>query len=338
MKRLLIAVAIAFVALTARAESNDLRDVLLTPDGTMFTAETESSADGSGHVVMLTTNQNGAETQAVVPESLSSGFRSAPALAYDAELQTLFVFFLRMPNLASSELLLSSYHDGLWSTPVSIDNKSFRIRSNLRISVTRRVSQPQSDGTSVDVPALIVHAVWWELTGSGEEARYALIALDKGNVSNIELHNLGEFSKRTDAAVVDPDFNPEILRHPAILDNGSLNSIDVLFGNVRTNTFSRSTLRPIAQGRIHIPIGHGGGGSIGAPHAFSSAWSGRISAIGSGRDGDGRILLYNATADSVSYIMYANGAWSTIRSVPVSQKLSADGAVSVLGRMMSTNE
>lgn len=334
MKRFLAAAAIVLSTSALYAQANDERDVLLTPAGTLHTIESQRApGDADSRRQLVLTTQNGDDRHITpVPESLTAGFRCAPALTYDVENDTLFVFWLRMPNIMSSELLLATYHNGTWTAPISVDNKSFRLRSNLRIAVTRQVA----DASNTDSPALVVHAVWWEQSGSGEQARYALVAIEKGSVSNTEVHDLNEFAASATAIAVEPNFNSEILRHPAILENGTPDSVDVLFGDLRTNTFTRSTLKPIAQGRIHIPIGHGGDGrTIGAPQMFSAAWTGRISTISSSNK---KLLLYNTTADAVSYIVYDNGAWSGVRSVPVSDKLSSDGAVSVLTRMMSASQ
>jgi hypothetical protein len=295
MKRLLSVAAFVLFAVCANAA--ELRDVLLTPAGRLYTAETATAADDAGHHVMLSVLENGETREVVVPDSLSQGFRSAPALAYDAESDTLFVFFLRMPNIASSELILVSYRDGKWTSPISVDNKSFRLRSNLRIAVTRRLASPQDDGTSIDIARLQIHAVWWEQTGNGEEARYALVALEKGVVSDIELHELGEFvTSDPSAADVDLAFNPEILRHPAILENGTTNSVDVLFGDVRMNRFHRATIRPIfALGRIHIPIGRAPGHGVPGPRAYATLGGGnRIDVIAT----NGKLLLYSTDADA----------------------------------------
>ena len=43
----------------------------------------------------------------------------------------------------------------------------------------------------------------------------------------------------------------------------------------------------------------------------------------------------NTTAQSLSYIMYSSGSWSSVKTVALSEKLSADAAVAALGRMMN---
>ena len=336
MKRILILLALALLPTALFAQAD--RDVLLTAGGTLYTAETDVAPGDSENrrQVTLTILSGNQTKQTVVPNSLTSAFYAAPALAYDAESDTLFVFYLRMPNLMSSELLLAAYQNGNWEPAISIDNKPFDIRSSLRIAVKRKVAQLQSDGTYADASALVVHATWWEQTGDGESARYALVSINKGNISSIELHDLNEFMAPNAASfTAAPDFNLELLKHPAILDSLSVDSVDVVFGDLHTNSFNRVTLRPIADGRIHIPIGaRPGGGHFGGPHTFSTPWNGRIATISSGSGNN--LILYNATKDSVTYLMYSNGVWSPLKTLPLTDKLTAEGAVSALTRMANT--
>ena len=94
------------------------------------------------------------------------------------------------------------------------------------------------------------------------------------------------------------------------------------------------TLKPVAESRIHIPIGvHPGGPRVAAPNSFIDKWDGRISTITSPHDG--RMLLYNTTRDAVNYLIYSGGKWSSVKSVALSDKLSADAAVVALSRMMN---
>jgi hypothetical protein len=337
MKRFLLLAVLAIVPTALFAQVAD-RDVLLTPDGTLYTIES-SSNDGSVPAdvmvfLRLTIQRGNERTQMVVPESLTAGTHWRPALTYDLDSKTLFVFWLRMPNAMSSELLLASYSNGKWQPATSIDQQPFHLRYNLRIGISRRVQQLQRDGSYADVPALLVHAVWWEVTGYGEAARYGLFTIDKGSVSGIELHDLSEFATPADKAYdVSRTFNSEILKHPTIVDNGTQNSIDVIFGDVVTNTFARVNIKPIADSRIHIPVGYRRGPRIPAPMSFSADWTaGRISTIPSR---DGKLALYNTTASTLSYIMYADGVWSTVKTLPLSERLSADAAVAALSRMMN---
>lgn len=339
MKRLALALLFAIVPAALFAQAVD-RDVLLASDGTLYTVESTDN-DGSasadvGRFLVLTVQRGNQKPQRIlVPESLSAGVHWRPALAYDTDTKTLFVFWLKMPNPMSSELLLASYSNGQWQPAVSIDNQPYHLRYNLRIGITTRIAQLQSSGTYADVPALLLHAAWWEETGYGEVARYGLFSVEGGKVSLVELHDLNEFvAPYATPTAVDPTFNPEILRHPAFVDNGTANSVDVVFADRNYAVFNRVTLKPIADGRIHIPIGaHPGGPRIAAPKSFSGEWSGRISTITSPHSGT--LLMYNTTRDNVSYMTFSSGAWSSVKTVALSEKLSADGAVAALSRMIS---
>ena len=336
MKRLLLVLALAVLPTSLFADAID-RDVLVTPDGTLFTVESALN-DGSApanvkFLLRLNIQPTNGQAQTLnVPDSLTAGTHTHPALAWDADSQTLFVFWLKMPNPTSSELLLSSYHNSTWQPAVSVGNSTYHLVSNLQIRTMHRVA---------DLP-LLVHAVWWEDTGDSESARYGLFVIDKGSVTTIyldDLSNLLYIDPNGNPTVqlpatfpVDGNFNREILRHPSLIDTGASDSIDVLFGDVKTNSFNRVSLKPIIQGRIHIPIGHMPGPRVVAPKSFISPWTGPIDTIVSGRDGS--LLLYNTTKDAVNYLVY-NGSWSSVKSIALSDKLSADAAVAALARMMN---
>jgi hypothetical protein len=340
MKRLLVSFALALFATAAFAQAAD-RDLLVTPDGTVYTVETKTPpADGTSDAApsLLLTIQNGSNVSQVnVPDSqLSFG----GTLAYDSDSRTLFVLWIYMPNAMSSELFLASYRDGKWTPAVSVDDEGYRYRYNLRLGITRHVSQLQADGSYADAPALLLHAVWWEESGNGQEARYAVLAMEKGAVSSVDVHSLEEFvAPGTDINnAVAPNFNPEILRHPAIVSSPMQSTVDVVFGDTKTNTIHAVTLHPIADARVHIPIGIGGGGpgkppmSLAAPPSFSAPWKGQISVI---ERGD-RLAFANASDTALNYLTYANGTWSDVKSIAIDNKFSAEAALAALDKMVST--
>lgn len=342
MKRLLIAAALLMLPVTLLAQVAD-RDVLLTRSGTLYTIDSVENdgaapANVTRYLTLTIQNENQPAQTVMVPDSLNGGINWRPALAYDDASQTLFIFWLKEPNPMSSELLLGSYSNGQFRPTLSIDNEPYCLRFNLRIAITRFVSQLQKDGSYADAPALLVHAIWWEVTGYGEKARYALIPISRGVPGAPDIHDLGEFAASQPlipAQTPGPNFNPEILQQPAFVDNGTADSIDVIFGDTYYDDFSRVTLKPVSDGRIHIPIGaHPGGPGMLAPVDFSANWDGRISMITSPHDPN-TLLLYNTTSTSVSYIAYSGGSWSNVKSLQLSNNLSADAAVAALTRMMS---
>ena len=263
-----------------------------------------------------------------------TGTNWRPALTYESDSKAVFVFWIGQVNGMSSRLLFTSYRDGKWAPAVSIDDQQYTYRYNLRIAITRHVSTLQPDGSWADAPALLVHAVWWEDAGGNrEKARYALFTIENSRVTNYEIHDLLGLAQIPDMAyAVDEKFNSEILRHPAIIEG--TNSVDVIFGDSDRMSMNRLTLKPIADGRIHIPIGTRGGRPFPPPQSFSAAWTGRISTIGSGPD----LVMYNTTRDATGYVMYSNGKWSEVRTLPLSENFSADAAAAALYKMLTAQQ
>lgn len=330
MKRLLLAFALLLFPLTLLAQAAD-RDVLLASDGTLYTIESTFDANGdSNRTLQLTIRQGANTTYTFVPESLNGGHNIRPTLAYDNATKTLFVFWIGQPNAMSSSLNFASYRDGQWQPAVTFDDQPYHFRYNLRIGITRHVSQLQKDGTYSDVPALLVHAVWWEASDlNTEQARYALLTIDNGSISSFEIHDLSEFAVAPDAPFnVDASFNPEILRHPAIIEG--TDSVDVVFGDTVTHAINHVTLRPIADTRIHIPIGRGGK-PLAPPKSFSAPWTGRISmATGT----EGKLAFYNMSSNGVSYILFSDGDWSDVKTITTNSALTSDAAVAALNKML----
>jgi len=97
---------------------------------------------------------------------------------------------------------------------------------------------------------------------------------------------------------------------------------------------NRITLKPIADGRVHVPVGSRGGRPFPPAQSFSAPWTGRISTIGSGSD----LIMYNTTRDATSYVMYSNGKWSEVRTLPLSENFSADAAAAALYRVLTAQQ
>jgi len=346
MKRILAALALSLLSASAFAQSAD-RDVLVTPEGTVYTVEQQTPSESSGvaatNILQLSIQNGSAEPQRlIVPESLQAGFHSDAALAYDTASKTLFLVWSHMPNGMSSELLLASYRDGKWQRAISIDSQGYSNHLNLRLGITRRVSQLQKDGTYADAPALILHALWWESDGHGQEARYAMLPIEDGALSQdaVEIHSLEEFVGKDETVnPVDENFNPEILRHPAIVSSPMQSSVDIVFGDAEKKSIHRVTLQPIAQHRIHIPVGIGGGAPGGskalnliAPASFTADWSGRITVI---EHGD-RFIFANATDKALNYITYSDGTWSDAKSITLNSKLTVETALAAVDKMVTS--
>jgi hypothetical protein len=337
MKRLLTSFALLLVlAVSASASELRERDVLLTSDGIVYTVDAvhdDKVAEGRSPYYLTMTVQRGAEREtAVVPASLVGGAHSNPALAYDADSQTLFLFWQETLHRGlSSRLLFASLHDGVWSEVEALDSVTWKLRRNLRIAVTRSIEAAGENGQRSTVPQVVVHAVWWEETGYGEWARYAMLGIDNGLVTSRDFRYLVEFTgasiDRTEPLVnATPN---EVLRHPAVSANSGRDSVEVIFGDATENTMHRLRIRPVLDGRVRIPIGVRGPNMRHAGLSMTSDQ--RVSAV---VDGDA-VALYTHDEKSLDYVVYRNGEWSKQRSVALSNDLNAATAIDALRRMVA---
>src|SRR5437867_13242666 len=99
--------------------------------------------------------------------------------------------------------------------------------------------------------------------------------LSPSYISDPDVHDMTEFVNAVGSTPVTHDF----MRHVALIDGPSPDAVDVIYSDSRSSSFYRTTLKPIADLRIHIPAGVRGGPKLGAPHQLGFDWSGRTSTI-----------------------------------------------------------
>jgi hypothetical protein len=327
MKKLLLVAVVLLFAAAAFGAEND-HDTLIAPDGTVFNITGEPSEDGYTSSLGLTVQSGGKSSYSLVPDSID-GLNSHPVLAYDADSKTLFLFWQRVNNDASSDLLIASYQKDAWEPATIIDSKRVA-RFSLNVGITRSVRQKDRDGNVDTVPALVLHVAWWEEGGaSGQGAHYAVMGLRGGAVVDPDVHDMSEF-QRDDAS--DAKINQNFLRQVAILSGPTPDAVDVLYADPHSKSFYRTTLRPIVEGRLHIPVG-ARPGKLGGPHALDVDWSGRSGAISS-PDGN-TVIFYNVGVENVTYLQVSDSKWSDPLHVALSAKVTADAVVNALNKMVA---
>ncbi|MGZ8867351.1 MAG: hypothetical protein ACXW2P_03330 [Thermoanaerobaculia bacterium] len=337
MRRLLISLALLLlIATTAMASEPRERDVLLTTDGIVYTVDAvhdANVAEGHSPYYLTMTVQDGEErTTHKVPGSLIGGAHGHPALAYDADSGTLFLFWQEtLYRGLASRLLFASLHDRVWSDVTELDNVGYNLRRNLRIAVTRSIEAAGENGQRSQVPQVVVHAVWWEETGYGEWARYAMLGIDNGVVTSTDFRYLVEFTgaaiDQSEALVsVTPN---EVLRHPAVFANSARESVEVIFGDATTNSMHRLRIRPVLDGRVRIPIGVRGANMRTVDFAMTSEK--RVAAM----IDENSVALFTHDEKTLDYVVYRDGAWSKQRTVALSNELNAPTAIEALRRMVS---
>jgi len=334
MKRLLLLLCVLlFVIPAAFAQANG--NVLLTDSGVLYRVSAERTEEHpevhapSGSYIALTVSEpDSAPRRLIVPATLAGGWSSDPALAYDDESQTVFIFWQYSVNPMSSELrFISLDRNGNWSLPNAFETAAYRFRRNLRIALTHFAGDTDQTSSNISrVPEINVHATWWESSATGEYARYAMLTLRHGEVA-IQVRDLSDFVGAHDKTYEVPaNFNPEQFRHPAIFESPESDSVDVVFGNVQTNAFHRVTLAPIANGRIRVPVGRSDRG-FGPATTFEMAAATRIDAISPHPD---RLIFYFEEDGAIRYIVYRNNEWSAMRKINLDDGMTRDMAVTAM--------
>lgn len=341
IRKTLALLALVVLPLFAAAQTDSAS--VLTPSGRLYTVESVYAAGiadlktTATHVLTMTVNDGDGEHQAYVPGSLLDGTHTSPAIAYDADSDTLFVFWERGRNgRLTSELVFCSYHAGAWSEPIAIESANFERSTNLRIGVTKKIESTNDRGNVESLPELTVHAVWWNESGASESARYAMLTITDGLVASISVHKLTDFlpdeniEKITDAqAVPPPPINAQLLRQPVIIETPGRASVDVIFGEVDADTLQKVSIKPVlrvgANGRLRVPVGRSE--RVGAP-AFRTEATGRIGGLESGN----HLGLYMKTSDSLLYSTYQDGEWTAARSLSIGHRLTYDAAIDAVRR------
>ena len=337
IKKVVVLLALLIVPVLASAQK---QDTLLAPDGTLFTISRELSRDHpdvqtqSESYLMLTARRaTGTDTQ-IVPATLLPGAHQTPAMAYDADTKTLFVFWFCRNTTMTSELLFASVDaNGVWSEPTSLGGP-FSYRSNLRIAVTRKVTE--SDGSIAHAPAISVHAVWWEydMHEAAESARYTMFVIENGRVVETNDLDLATFVDR-DAApseVVDE----EVLKQPVLFTSPKQDSVLVMFGDMTSKRITEVRIHPSkpvqGDGRLRVPVGRHEGG-FAAP-VLTSAANSRMDGI---YGDENHMAFYTHADDRIDYVIMNDGQWSEQRAIALDSQLSEGAVVDALRRLLSEN-
>lgn len=341
IKRLLI-LLVALVPFAAFGDTPD-RDIVLTDDGTLYTVESMFAKDVPGlqtssERVLTLTVQHGSDaaTTKVIPATTTGGWHVYPALAYDTPSKTLFIFWeVATSTFQNTELDFVSYRDGNFNTATALDSAHWAARENLRIAITRSSQQINDDGTTTAVPETTVHAVWWEDNGGAEWARYAMITVDNAGVASLPIHvqDLGEFVNGAGAVpAAKSDVSRELLRHPSVTETRTHDSVDVIFGDMNFVTMRRVNIRPTIQGgRLRIPTGRSGS-NIPAPSANVMSSTPVDTLV----NGDSVAMYYDGEKpNTIDYLMFSNGNWSSVHTLTLSDRLSHDSAVTALQKLLT---
>jgi len=340
MRRLLVVLCLLALPVLAAAQS---REALLTPDGTLFTVEPQVTDADSGvaSAYLLLRAQRGADVATEIVPATLDGANLDPAIAYDAESHTLFVFWIRHEGIMGSQLLFA-YRDanGAWSEAEAF-GQQYADRQNLRIAITRKVTG--EDGHVLSTPALSVHLAWWEYDSTGdtprEAAQYAMLSIENGKIAERDSLDLSSFIT---VPTPDPDAVPEtipeadrnILKQPLLFTSPKQDSVLVVFGDFDTNRLHEvrvhPTKPPVSDGRLRVPVGREEGGANGP--RFKTVATGRVEGIYGDSD---RMAIYTHEEKALQYLILKDGKWSDAQSITLDGEITSGAAIDALRRLLT---
>lgn len=318
----LLALLLAAPALAGPGDS----DLLVAPSGDVFLIDLAPAEGiegaGSTPALRLRVTRDEQTTTHFVPASIGQGENWNPALAYDPASETLFILWVRAPQITTSEVLLTSYRDGAFGETTSLDLGVFRYRENLRVAITRfakneNVAAEGEAPLPEQVPLLAIHAIWWDTDGRDERARYALLQVNEGVAQLVDIRNLIDFlgDQRSLEPVIAPEtFDPRVLKYPSVAPGQSLDRADVVFGDFETNRLYRLDLVPVAaNGVLKPPIGVRRG-EIPAPVLEVISADSTVGTIADPVD-PASLLIYTVREGRIQYLVFEDGAWTHANAI-----------------------
>jgi hypothetical protein len=329
MKKLLV--LLALFALPLFAGTAEVREVLLTSGGELYSIASEAPPEGTSDATMhlvLTERRGDQSIREIVPATTERGQHVNPLLGYDSETGTLFVFWIQhLGSLYNQLLFVTRDSSGRWSEPTEFGSP-YNYRENLRVAMTHKVAGP--DGTSS--VGLSIHATWWEFDTRTalESAQYRMLTIESGHVTDVAELDLGQFidKDRTGAQ----DIDRTVLKYPMLTTSSTQDSVLLTFGAFETRSFSDVRITPQikAEGRLRVPIGKRDS-SFSAPRLRMAADS-----VLEGVFSDKSTLAFYTTIDNaLHYTILKNGQWSEARVIALDEQITSSAAVSALRKMVT---
>ncbi|HEY0593606.1 MAG TPA: hypothetical protein VGF40_17675 [Thermoanaerobaculia bacterium] len=345
MKRLLSVFGLLALLATAGLASQGGNELLVTPQGTVYLVEAVSGdqiGDETGRRTALSLRITEGDTteSKLIPASAGEGENSNPALAYDAASESLFILWVRAPQITTSELLLTSYHAGEFGETTALDLGVFRYRENLQIAITKFAENTvvvEGEQQKRKDPILAVHAVWWDTDGWTERARYAQLQITAGKARVVSIEDLIDVlgdGRNLEPVYASEKFDPNVLHFPTIGAKPSLDSTDVVFGDPEKNRMYRLELIPVASnGVLKPPIGVRRG-EIPAPVAESILANSTTTIVPHPVD-PSSLMLYSVIDGKVHYLVYESGEWIAPKALALDGKVTLEEAVGALKRRLA---
>lgn len=217
----------------------------LGPDGEIYVTRVGAYGvlfpKGNSHpadnvVLTLSVSRSGEVADRVlVPGTEGREIESSPFVVYEETSKSLYLIW--QTEISSvSRLLLRSYKDGSFGPLIEVTAGSFGTSMSApQAAVTRdEFFVPSADNGTATVHRTLLHLIWWEESGTGNEIRYAPVALVEGIYTGWHpVYALNDLDRNPEDPAAAAEVLQQIYRSPRIQSGRNDHSVVVSFANER---------------------------------------------------------------------------------------------------------
>lgn len=238
-----IALALGFL-LSAGASAFD-RPGALGPGGEIYLTRVgaygvlfpKGKAYPASNVVLTleVSRSGGSADRVLVPGTEGPELESSPFVVFEETSKSLYLLW-QTETSSVSRLLLRSYKNGSFGPPIEVTAGTFGTSMSApQAAVTRdEFFVPTDDGGTTAIHRTLLHLIWWQESGDGNETRYAPITLVEGIYTGWHpVYALNDFDRSPDDPVAAAEVLPQIYRAPRIQTGRNDHSVVVSFSNER---------------------------------------------------------------------------------------------------------
>ncbi|HBL27225.1 MAG TPA: hypothetical protein DD490_10360 [Acidobacteria bacterium] len=171
----------------------------------------------------------------MVPGTEGPDVESSPFLLFEENSDTLHLLW-QTKVYSVSRISLNSFKEGTFGSPIEVGSGTFNmVMSAPQAAITRdEFFVPTASGGTATVHRTMVHLVWWEEAGSGNEVRYAPITLLEGTYTGWHpVLSLNDLDKTPDDLATAAEVLPQLYRAPRIQTGRNDHTVVVAFANER---------------------------------------------------------------------------------------------------------
>lgn len=187
-------------------------------------------------VLTLEVSRHGkAPDRLLVPGTEGPEVESASFLVFEEDSKSLYLVW--QTNVSSvNQLVLRSFKDGSFGPPIEVASGTFQASISAPQAVVTRneYSVATEDGGTAVAHRTLIHLIWWQEAGAGNQVLYAPITLLEGIYTGWHpVYSLYDFDQSPDDLAAATEILPQLYRAPRIQTGRNDRSVVISFANER---------------------------------------------------------------------------------------------------------